>query len=325
MSILIVVWHTGGFTHSLIYDINNIDYHVLTLSDFLNFHILLAIVPLFIFISCFLIVYKKPNKEHMVKRSFELLILTIFWTVLLKIWETGYHAMWELVPTNFASLVLLFIRSGNTIYYFFISLIICNIITFYACRLSFRSNVILLILCALLLFSLPVIAIRFNQPIIAAFYNPLNFVVYPFAAVVIYTLIVERKIPKSVLYPILLIGAIIFSVLEWKFFTNVIFLRFQGFGIPAYARVSLLFISTFFIVVFYYYTPKRNSKVINYMARNSLALYCLHPFFLKVRLAERFGLEGLPLRIVNVIIIVLLCYVIADILRAKILKKELIH
>jgi fucose 4-O-acetylase-like acetyltransferase len=172
---------------------------------------------------------------------------------------------------------------------------------------------------------LPLAAIRFNQPILAAFYNPLNFFVYPFAAVIIYSLIVERKINKNILYFILLAGAIVFSILEWKFFTNIIFLRFQGFGIPAYARLSLLFISTFFIVVFYYYTPMRNSKVINYMARNSLALYCLHPFFIHIRLAERFGLEGMPLRIVNLIIIVLLCYVIADFLRAKILRKELIH
>jgi hypothetical protein len=325
MSILIVVWHTGGFAHSLIYDINNFDYHVFTLSDFLNFHLLSVIVPLFIFISCFLIVYRRPSKDHMVKRSIELLILTLFWTVLLTIWQTGYHALWDLLPKNFPSLFLLFIRSGNTIYYFFISLIICNIITYYACRLSFRSNVILLVLFGLLLFSLPALAIRFNQPIIAAFYNPLNFFVYPFAAVVIYTLIVQRKIQKNVLYPILIIGAIVFSVLEWKFFKNVIFLRFQGFGIPAYARVSLLFISTFFLIVFYFYTPKRNSRIINYMARNSLALYCLHPFFLKIKLAERFGLEGVPLRIVNVIVIVLLCYLIADILRARILKKELIH
>jgi hypothetical protein len=325
MSILIVVWHTGGFGHSLIFDPNNIDNHVFTLSDFLNFHILMVIVPLFIFISCFLIVYKKPSKDNMIKRSIELVILTVFWTILLTIWQGGYKAIWTLVPRDFVSLTLIFIRSGNTIYYFFVSLIICNILTFYACKISFRTNVILLIVCVLVLIAVPLIAIRFNEPIIAAFYNPLNFIIYAFAAVVIYTLIVERKIKKNVLYFILLAGAIVFSVWEWKFLKSVIFIRFQGFGIPAYTRVSLLFISAFFIVFFYHFTPKRNSKVINYLARNSLALYCLHPFLLSIRLGERFGLEGLPLRIVNIAIIVLLCNVIADFLRSKILKKELIH
>ncbi len=61
MSKFVVIWHMGGGGSSFIF--SKLDYgkHTFVFSDFLNFHILLLAVPVFIFISIYLFSKTRPS------------------------------------------------------------------------------------------------------------------------------------------------------------------------------------------------------------------------------------------------------------------------
>ena len=78
VSVFVVIWHMGGGGCSLIFSKEAYLGHVLTLSDFVNFHLLLLAVPTFIFISIYLYASKPICTTSLTKQLSRILVLLSF-------------------------------------------------------------------------------------------------------------------------------------------------------------------------------------------------------------------------------------------------------
>ena len=106
----------------------------------------------------------------------------------------------------------------------------------------------------------------------------MNFMPYPFAAVVMARNEERLFSGDSRLFIVaaFLTAAIFAGLYEWRFDVNEIFFDIQAFAMPAYARLSVVFLS---VSLFAAVMTKRirTNRTIEFMSGQSLALYCLHP------------------------------------------------
>ena len=184
LSISIVYWHMPSTGKTLVFDYSNLSNHIFTLYDFFNFYVLLLGVPTFFLMSLYLFA-RIPTMHYLRKRIFRFLMFAVFWTVAMKIWLFGYKGLLSLCPHSLTSFTLLVLTSGDTIGYFFVSLIILTIMTYIFSNFSAIINSIFLFLACIIIFVLPAITINYSFFFLSAFYNPLNFIPYPFAAILI--------------------------------------------------------------------------------------------------------------------------------------------
>lgn len=280
MSIFVVIWHMNGGGRSLIFSSAKYINHTFTISDFVNFHILLLAVPSFILISNVLYALKKPDNITLHNRIKRILILVTFWPIVLTIYNNSYNGLTALLPHSFSSFLLLFFTAGHTIYFFFISLLACTLITHSIARIRLRIQLFGFVLSLIILASLPALTKVSSIYYISAYWNPMNFIPFPFAAILIAQNMDYVRSHSARIITASLILFILLSIFEWRYSVGSVFFPGQGFAIPAYTRVSLLFgcIALSIIAI----NPSvRSNTVIKYMADNSLALYCLHPFFME--------------------------------------------
>jgi len=74
----------------------------------------------------------------------------------------------------------------------------------------------------------------------------------------------------------LLLSAL-FATMEWRCMVSDVFFPVEGFALPTYTRVSLLF-GIIAVVALAINPSIRTIRPIRFMARNSLGLFCLHFF-----------------------------------------------
>ena len=128
MSVCVVALHMVLFGTSSIFDKNYYETHVFTPSDLLNFHVLMLAVPTFILISCYLRATKTPNVMDFWKQIHRLILLSVFWSACSLLWANGARrGLQVVVPRSSHDLLVLFLSSGHTEYYFFVSLAIVSL------------------------------------------------------------------------------------------------------------------------------------------------------------------------------------------------------
>ena len=325
MSIFVVVWHMGGVGRSLIFSKNHYLEHTFTVSDFVNFHMLLLAVPTFIFISNFLYALGEVNNTTLRKRLKRILILLTFWPIALIIFLNGYHDLSKLLPHSLSSFAIIMLTAGGTIYYFFVSLIVCILITHLIAKLTFRLQIFGFVLSIIFLASLPELTRMLDFYPLSAFWSPLNFIPYPFAAVLIAKNIDCVRLNMKILMSASIVLFVLFSIFEWNYSVGEIFFPGQGYAIPAYTRTSLLFgvIALALVAI----EPRiKSNGIIKYMAKYSLALYCLHPFLIEpvTRLTTKIVPNEMNVTYVSIILVILFSYAIAAVLRIYYIKEEVI-
>jgi peptidoglycan/LPS O-acetylase OafA/YrhL len=326
MSVCVVIWHMHGFGTSAIFDASNHQIHTFGLSDVLNFHFLLLAVPVFIFISCYLFAESKPEFSKLKTRIKRLTLLVVFWPIAYLIWKRSFAGMINYIPRSLDELIIFIFTAGNTIYYFLIVLIILLSITYAAAKLPVFWNWVLLAASLIFIFFLPVITINTESVLLSAYWNPLNFLPYPFAAVLI------SNFSKNLIYnsknlfiaaSVLFILGIFSAVYEWQNYNHPIYFEGSGFALPAFARVSIVFFAMALLILSL--NPKiPENRIIKFMSKNSLALYCLHPFFTFIA----WYINGVPvpdwsLNLLKVSAVVIVCYSMTYIF-ARFFRKEVI-
>ncbi|MBF0553067.1 MAG: acyltransferase family protein [Nitrospirae bacterium] len=284
-SICVVVWHENGFTQP---DINNymeFSRHAFSVSDFMNYHVLLAAVPSFFLISSFLYIAKNRTTAYLKQRVYNLCLLTLFWAVLLTVYAYNYNGLYELVPKSPGEAAVIFLTAGSTPYYFFISLCFVTILTHFANKLSTRANIVLLLISLFILTFSPFIAIKAKSWYLTVFWNPMNFLSYPFAAIVIYRFHNQlhelKKRYQWGIFILLIVIAALAAISEWRYYLDPIFLCGQKIALPVYTRPSVLISSAAFLL-----TPLLigfpSNPIISFMSKYSMALYCLHAFSFRI-------------------------------------------
>lgn len=286
-SVAVVAWHINSFGASLLFSKTDYRRHVFVFSDLINFHFLFLAVPIFFLISCYLYARKNPSIQYCRKRLVRFALLAVFWTMAGMALYDSHHMLSLLHPKSLQAFLTTVISAAQTPYYFFVSLMILTVVTHIASRLSTRVNSMLFILACAVIFALAKAAIAFSLPALIVFWSPMNFMAYPFAAVVMARNEARLFSEDSRLFIIaaFFAAAILASLYEWRFNVNEIFFDIQAFAIPAYARLSVVFLSvSLFAAVM---TRRiRTNRIIEFMSGQSLALYCLHPVI--IILAHRY-------------------------------------
>jgi peptidoglycan/LPS O-acetylase OafA/YrhL len=326
MSVAVVTWHMRTFGKSLLYTENFARFH-LNFSDLLNFHIVPVSVPAFLLISSYFVARGQTDWPQLCHRLWRLTLLVIFWTVALSVWKGGYEQLQKMTPASFSDLIVKILSANGEYYYFFVSLILVLLVTFFFARLSTRWNVIAFILSLALMFFLPQVVMTNYQTILIAYWNPLNFLPYPFAAILIFRY-QDRMLAsgRSAIFSVaaLLGVSALFAWYEWTHYIQGIFLS-EGLAFPLLMRVSLVFLGAAIIVAALW--PWRMAPaVIRFMSKQSLALYVLHAFFRPIVLQNTpaMGLPDAWMRVVQLVAVVLLCYLASLILTAFI-KEDLLR
>lgn len=324
MSIFVVAWHMLLFGQSLIFVPEEYESHIFLLNDFINFHLLLLAVPTFIYMSLILFASKTQTCSTLLTKVKDIMVLFIFWGLVIHIWQGGVSNLLKLIPASISDILNLVFTGGGTIYYFFTSLTIATVITFVVTKLSYKSQLIGLAVSVVFIILLPYFTILTNISEMSSYWNPLNFLPYCFASVLLVKNKEKLKINKY-LFLILVVLSVGFSKLEWTFYTDKIFFPGQGYAFPAYTRISLLFSSSIFILLFLNIKVRSNA-FITFMSDNSLGLFILHPFFLgfSKRLASiLISKNQIIENSISLIITILLSYSVSVILRKYVFKKTI--
>jgi hypothetical protein len=326
MSVAVVTWHLHTFGKSLLYSEKFVRFHF-NLGDLLNFHFVPVSVPAFLLISCYFIARNTTDWPRLRHRLWRLTLLVVFWTVLLSIWMNGYGGLLKMVPTSPIDLVVTILSANGEFYYFFISLMMCLVMTYASTRLPDLWVWILLAVSLAVTFLLPQVVMATSQTLLIAYWNPLNFLAYPFAAILIFRC-QERFLAngRSLLLTVLGLLAVsaLFAWYEWTHYVQGLFLV-EGPAIPLLMRVSLVFLGAAIVILAMW--PWRTAPaLVRFMSKSSLALFVLHAFFRPIVLQNTPAL-GLPdpvMRLLQLTAVVLLCYITAFFLTAFI-KEDLIR
>lgn len=325
MSVFVVVWHMGGGGQSLIFFQNNYMEHIFSVSDFLNFHVLLLAVPTFIFISTFLYAAKGHSTTALNKRLKRLLVLLTVWPITFIVYKSIYNGVFYLQPNSIGSFVVTMVRAGNTIYYFFVCLIICLFVAHFILKLNNQLQASAFVLSVLVLTSLPALTKLTGFYPLSAYWSPFNFIPLSVAAVLFARNMNYVYSKQNILLPASLVVCVLFAVFEWRYSVGHIFFAGQGYAIPAYTRTSLLF-SVIAISIVALNPNIKSNGIIKYMAKYSLALYCLHPFLITPikQLAALFIQNHRVLTYTSILLVIASSYTIAMLYRRYYLNEGIV-
>lgn len=282
-------------------------------------------------IFCYL---KKRIKRH--------ILLFSFWFSVFIVYIAHFKSFSAIytVPDTVSGILVFFLSGGSSPYYFFLCLTVSLIITYSARKLSIVELSMFFAGATLLIMILPYISRLFQYPSLVAYWNPLNFIPYPLLALLMARSRCGQKTIKNrtvlITVMVLVVLSILLSVMEWKFYTSDVFFEYQGYGIPAYTRTSLICSCTATMLIFLYFSPVVPSSgiflgrlwcgMISFMAKHALALYCLH-FYLIIPVNKMIRMYvDLPVLVVCIttVITAVICYVLSIILGFY-LKDELIR
>jgi peptidoglycan/LPS O-acetylase OafA/YrhL len=325
MSLFVVAWHMQGAGRSSIFSKEAFSRHSFTLSDFVNFHLLLLAVPMFVFVSVYLYARNPVTTVGLGHRLGRLAILGTFWPVTLIIYYARYSGLRQALPGSLAEGVRFVLRAGNSQYYFFPSLMLCLIAAHLFLMLGRRTQIGVFVLSCGLLAALAPLTMLTQFPAISAYWNPSSFFPVAFAAVLIarHEGFFERYRTPVVMISIAM--AAVLAVLEWRFFVGEVFFGGQSCALPCYARPSLLF-SVVALALLALHPSITSGPFVRFLAANSLTLFCLHPFFMPlVRKSRWTGEQAVGVdRLAEMLAVILLSYGAGMVLRRWYLKRDLL-
>lgn len=277
LSLMVVAWHVSLFGKSALFDQDAFKGHVFEFSDFLNFHILLLAVPSFIFLSAYLYARSQPRIAKLRNRLLRLFQLGFFWTVALVMSNSGASGLQKLIPHSLGSTVMTFLLAGDTPFYFFTCLAFVTVLTHGALLISSKRCALLFLISMLIVFAMPLLTLKTGIAGLSAFWNPLNFLALPFAAV-----LAVRHLPHANSRVYKIVGVIVilsclFALFEWNTEVSELFFPGQGYALPGYGRTSITLGAIALVVLFSRITIPPPSWI-RYASRRSLSLYCTHPF-----------------------------------------------
>lgn len=295
LSIFVVVWHLGGTGKTPLWD-NRYLQHTVNISDVLSFQVLLLAVPGFMLISNYLLAAAHPDREIAWKRTQRVIVLLLFWPLALTLFQTGWGGVVAEWPKNFAQAIVYVLTAGYTIFYFFVALLLTYGVTLLAMNLPTSVNVALLAASTAIVAAAPIGAIAYRYPDLAAYWSPLNFVPYSFAGIVILRLFgsgADRSRATWFAVALLAFGVVAAGI-EWQTYRHGIFHQTEQVSYPTYTRASHVLHAMALLIVMIHWAPPV-PEFVEFMAKHSLALYCLHLFMAEpMRAAVKYLAPSLP-------------------------------
>jgi surface polysaccharide O-acyltransferase-like enzyme len=324
MSVAVVVWHLGGVGDTDLQDPASFLSWRPQLVDLVDLYVCLLAVPLFVLVSAFLFCQRGATTANLWRRVSRLGYLLMFWPLALIVWNESRSGVTDRIPSSVGEAFATLFSAGNTLFYFFVSLILVLAVCRLSAGLHDRWLVVLLTVMTALLGVLGVYAPVVDAPELAKHWSPFNFLPYAFAAVLIarHEATCLRHAGAVVLGGLLL--GVALGAWETSALHNTIYFDDMGIALPGYTRPALvpLAIAAFVGAVRYLRTP---NPVIHFLSERSLALYCLHMFLLAQMMAafNAAGLSSSSWRLLHVVSLVLLSYA-ASLVLERFLNRKLL-
>lgn len=278
LSVFVVVWHLGGAGKTGLWDGRFLE-HQVNFSDIVSFQILLLAVPGFMLISNYLLAVADPNGEVAWKRIQRVIILLLFWPLAFTLFQDGWGGVVGHWPKTGDQAIIYVLTAGQTIFYFFVSLLLTYGVTLLAMNLSTKIIIALFAVSTAIVAAAPIAAVASSYPPLAAYWSPLNFLPYSFAGLVVFGLFgpESHRLRATVVALVLLAVGVGAAGLEWQHYRHGLFYATEQVSYPAYTRVSLVMHATAVFILMIHWAP-RAPAIVEFMAKHSLALYCLHLF-----------------------------------------------
>jgi surface polysaccharide O-acyltransferase-like enzyme len=325
-SVCVVAVHLGYVFPSAIFDPEAYHSHTLTTSDAVNFYVLCLAVPAFVLVSTYLYALKPTDTAGLGRRLGRIVRLLLFWSLAYQVFFLTGYGVPKAVPRDPAGLGLYLLTGGDTVYYFFVSLALVTAATHAADRLPGRAVWALFAFSTALVGVLPMVQRSTGWLVPGLHANPLNFLPLAFAGVALARLTREgdhRALTRVGWLSVMLAAAA--AILDWTAYVDPCFFRVNRFALPAYTRPSLIFLAVAVVVWAVRARPAENA-VVSFMARHSLAVYLLHPFFIPVRykMTDALGLTGAAEVLLPLAVVLGLSYAAALVLKL-VLRKEVLE
>lgn len=329
MALGVLAYHIRIFGQSNLFDINEYMNHKITLSDLFNFHFCKLTVPVFFLVSIFLFLLKGAggNFRYFAQRIEKLIYLYLFWVgvVLLFYGAAGYFS--NIWPKNFGDAVLFIVSGGYSAFYFFFSLIFLTLLSLYAIRLPVFVLWVLLTATGLFLGAFPVIVNLCSEyDYLIAFWSPLNFPVYAFAAALVWKYKMNGLDLSARGFNVcIIVSLVVFvlgAILEWKYLIGVHSFKYDGSALPSLTRISVVAGAVSLFLLSFRIKHKPN-RIIRLLSDYSLGIYCLHPFLI-LAYEKAFGPIDLYQTNVGKFFIVLLISALSSVLLRRAFRRGLI-
>lgn len=317
-SVCVVLVHLGLISPSLICNKDLYSQHIFTISDFINFYVLLLAVPIFFLISNYLFLRKPGDESTLFAYLKRIGKIALFWTIMLKIFIFHGWGIFKGFPGALKDIPYFILSGGETLYWFFITLLGLTVMTHFARRLHIFHVIAFFIISTIIVAMLPILSVATGKFYLIAHCNPLNFLPYPFAAILVTQLAGSDRANIKPLH-IVLAGLIIllFMALDWTIYVNEGFFRLSPAALPVYSRPSLVLIAMAVLSYAIRANLKQNAVVL-FMSNKSLSLYCLHIYF--VFLVKWLSINNL---FISLLLVLMLSYLTAIIVK-QFLQDELI-
>lgn len=281
MSVFVVIWHTGGAGRSPVYTPQFANAS-LTVSDVLNFHFLLLAVPSFIFISIFLYAQGGQTLARLQSRFSRLLLLYLFWPAAFIVIMSGTGTLMKHLGVATDSVLgafLVFFSAGVNVFYFFASLLAATVIAHVFMRAWNWVLFIGFVLTSLSIGWLPHYAEENKMMFLSSYWSPLNFTPYIFLALLFAKNLEWIRAHRMAVFAASVLACVGAAWYDWNYLASMVMLKAQGYAVPCYMRTSLIFgVSALMTIMLTIQLPM--NRVIAFMSKYSLALYCLHAFFI---------------------------------------------
>lgn len=314
-SIFVVLWHFHVAGTSAIFSSATDAPYSPNVSDIINFNVLLQAVPFFILTSCYLYAETATSVRYLGRRFVRIGTLLVFWAITYHLFYGGADGLMEAVGKLNERPIYQTVTALET-YSFFVGLLISVTLSAIALYCNMAVLIIWTVLGSTAICFFQWQTIQHGTVWTGAFWNPMNYIAYPAAAALIFRL---SKSPSALnrlgwgcagLF-------VIFAALEWRFVVDPTFFPGQAYNLPAYTRLSSMFFVCFALVVCLK-VSRPAGPIVQFMSRNSLGLYCIHPFII----APMSRLD-LPVAI-RAIAAIAATYAIVVVLRRFFLKDEVL-
>lgn len=324
MSVAVVVWHLGGVGDSNLQDRTNYISWRPGLVDLIDLYVCLLAVPLFVLVSAFLFCQRGATTPNLWRRVSRLGYLLMFWPLALIVWNESRSGVTDRIPSSVREAFATLLSAGNTLFYFFVSLILVLVVCRLSAGLHVRWLVVLLTATTALLGVLGVYAPVVDVPELAKHWSPFNFLPYAFAAVLIarHDAACLRYAGRIAIAGLLL--GVALGAWETSALRNATNFDDMGVALPGYTRPALvpLAIAAFVGAVRYL---RASNPVVTFMSERSLALYCLHMFLLAQMMAafNAAGMGSSSWRLLQIVSLIGLSYA-ASLVLERFLNRKLL-
>jgi surface polysaccharide O-acyltransferase-like enzyme len=285
--------------------------------DYLYFEVQSSAVPTFILMSMVLFSLRPPSWSRTVDRVKKLGYLYCFWV---GAWVLYAKAKPE---PGVLGLIEFLLRGGGWLFYTFASLMVLTPFCWVAAKLSRRGQWVGLMLSILVVLATALWVYTDKKWLHHQFYwVPSCFAMMPFVAAILAPHLNRFRESGGMRYKwiaVMLVAGIVTALLEWKFSAATELITGERRWLPKHARFSIQF-NAIALLILSLGVKKPVNRVVSFFARNSLGVYCLHPFILRgfIEPAQRLiGPYAPDLAIpVGCLVVAVFCSVVTEFLRA---------